>query len=129
MDGSGSGGGRIFGRFTEQAHRVLDLAQEEPERGGHRYLGPSMSCSGCSPRAGAGAAWVLRATGADLGVLEDTQQPADQMKGSRRHRRIIAQVGLLDGYRGAAGPLLRSLGVDLGQLREAVTGQLGRVQR
>jgi hypothetical protein len=36
MDGSGSGGGKIFGRFTEQAHRVLNLAQQEAERCGHR---------------------------------------------------------------------------------------------
>ena len=40
MDGSGSGGGKEFGRFTEPAHRVLDLAREEAERAGHRYLGP-----------------------------------------------------------------------------------------
>jgi hypothetical protein len=114
---------------SQHAHRVLDLAQEEAERGGHRYLGPEHVRLGLLAEGRSGAAWVLRATGADLGVLEDTQQPADQMKGSRRHRRIIAHVGLLDGYRGAAGPLLRSLGVDLDQLREAVTGQLGRVQR
>jgi hypothetical protein len=31
MNGSGSGGGKVFGRFTEQAHRVLDLAREEAE--------------------------------------------------------------------------------------------------
>ena len=40
MDGSGSGGGKEFGRFTDPAHRVLDLAREEAEQGGHRYLGP-----------------------------------------------------------------------------------------
>jgi ATP-dependent Clp protease ATP-binding subunit ClpA len=235
MDGSGSGGGKIFGRFTEQAQRVLDLAQEEAERCGHRYLGPEHVLLGLLAEGQSGAAWVLRVRGVDLaavraalaslgerevvpgprpsdaellqslgidlddvrrdteqtfgvqavgeatwrvtrrrwwrgakvvwtplcgppfvakralqlaseqahalghrevwpehlllGVLEDAQQPANQMKGSRRHRRIIAHVGLLDGYRGAAGPLLRSLGVDLDQLREAVTGQLGRVKR
>ncbi len=51
MGGSGSGGGKLFGRFTNQAHRVLDLAREEAERVGQRYLGPSTSCSACSPRA------------------------------------------------------------------------------
>jgi ATP-dependent Clp protease ATP-binding subunit ClpA len=235
MDGSGSGGGKLFGRFTEQAQRVLDLAQEEADRCGHRYLGPEHVLLGLLAEGQSGAAGVLRATGVDLvaaraalarlagqgvvpaprpsdaellsslgidldavrrdteqtfgvqavgeatwrvtrrrwwrgarvvwtplcgppfvakralqlaseqahalghrevwpehlllGVLEDARHPADQVKGSRRHRRIIAHVGLLDGYRGAAGPLLRSLGVDLDQLRDAVTGQLGRVQR
>jgi hypothetical protein len=64
-----------------------------------------------------------------LGVCADARQPTDMGRGSRRHRRIIAHVGLLDGYRGAAGPLLGSLGVDLDELRDVVTGQLGRVQR
>jgi ATP-dependent Clp protease ATP-binding subunit ClpA len=235
MDGSGSGGGKIFGRFTEQAHRVLDLAREEAERCGHRYLGPEHVLLGLLAEGRSGAAWVLRATGVDLaatraalarladrgvvppprpsdaellssmgidldavrrdteqafgvqaigeatwrvtrrrwwrgarvvwtplcgppfvakravqlaseqahalghrevwpehlllGVLEDAREPVDQGKGSRRHRRIIAHVGLPDGYRGAAGPLLGSLGVDLDELRDVVTGQLGRVQR
>jgi ATP-dependent Clp protease ATP-binding subunit ClpA len=235
MDASGLGGGKIFGRLTEQAHRVLDLAREEAERSGHRYLGPEHVLLGLLAEGQSGAARVLRATGVDLaaaraafarlagqgvvpaprpsdaellsslgidldavrhqteqrfgvhavgeatwrvtrrrwwrgarvvwtplcgpplvakralqlasdqahalghrevwpehlllGVLEDARQPADQVKGSRRHRRIIAQVGLLDGYRGATGPLLRSLGVDLDEMREAVAGQLGQVQR
>jgi hypothetical protein len=64
-----------------------------------------------------------------LGVLEDARQPADKGRVSRRHRQIIAHVGLPDGYRGAAGRLLEALGVDLDQLRDAVTGQLGGIQR
>ena len=40
MNGSDSGGGKVFGRFSEPAHRVLDLAREEAERCGHCYLGP-----------------------------------------------------------------------------------------
>jgi hypothetical protein len=28
MNESGSGGGKVFGRFTEPAHRVLDMARE-----------------------------------------------------------------------------------------------------
>jgi len=55
-----------------------------------------------------------------LGVLEDARQPAEEVAGSRRHRRIIAHVGLPDGYRGAAGLLLAALDVDLDHLREAV---------
>jgi hypothetical protein len=64
-----------------------------------------------------------------LGVCEDARQPADMVQGSRRHRRIIAHVGLPEGYRGAAGPLLAVLGVDLDQLVAAVTAELGGVQR
>jgi ATP-dependent Clp protease ATP-binding subunit ClpA len=225
----------MFSRFTEPAHRVLDLAREEAERCGHRYLGPEHVLLGVLVEGRSGAARVLRAHGIELaaaraglqllsdrgvvpasrpsdaellgslgidldairrdteqtfgfqavgeatwrvtrrtwwrgrrvvwtplcgppmfakralqlateqaqalghnevdaghlllGVLEDVRQPADTVRGSRRHRRIIAHVGLPDGYRGAAGRLLEALGVDLEQLRDAVTGQLGGIQR
>jgi ATP-dependent Clp protease ATP-binding subunit ClpC len=39
MRDSGSSVGKVFGRFSEPAHRILDLAREEAERCGHRYLG------------------------------------------------------------------------------------------
>jgi len=63
-----------------------------------------------------------------LGVLEDAREPAGGTRGSRRHRRITAHVGLPGGYRGAAGLLLGSLGVDLDQLRDAVAAELRRVE-
>ena len=235
MDGSGSGSSKLFGRFTDQAHRVLDGAREEAERAGHRYLGPEHVLLGLLAEDQSQAAQVLQARGVDLasaraaldrlagqgvvpaprpsdaellgtlginlkvvrqeteqafgfqavgeatwrvtrrrrwrrarvvwtplcgppflakralqlaseqaqalghrevtaeylllGVLEDARQPADRGRVSRRQRQIIAHVGLPDGYRGAAGPLLEALGVDLDQLRDAVTGQLGGVQR
>jgi ATP-dependent Clp protease ATP-binding subunit ClpA len=235
MESSGSGGGKLFGRFTDQAHRVLDRAREEAERAGHRYLGPEHVLLGVLAESQSEAAQLLRARGVHLaaaqaalgrlagqgvvpaprpsdaellgmlgidlqvvrrdteqafgfqavgeatwrvtrrrrwrraqvvwtplcgppfvakravqlaseqaqalghgevtaehlllGVLEDARQPADRVRVSRRHRRIIAHVGLPDGYRGAAGRLLEALGVDLDQLRDAVTGQLGGVQR
>ena len=31
MDGSGASGNKVFGRFTEPAHQVLDLAREEAD--------------------------------------------------------------------------------------------------
>jgi ATP-dependent Clp protease ATP-binding subunit ClpA len=37
---SGSEASKVFRRFTEQAHQVLDLGRDEAERIGHRYLGP-----------------------------------------------------------------------------------------
>ena len=225
----------MFERFTEQAHRVLDLAREEAERCGHRYLGPEHVLLGLLAKGHSGAARVLRAHGVELaaaraglrrlagqgvvpaprpsdaqllsalgidldairhnteqafgvravgeatwrvtrrhrwrasrvvwtplcgppfvakralqlageqaqafghdqvgpehvllGVLEDARQPADSTRGSRRHRRITAHVGLPDGYCGAAGPLLALLGVRRERLRDAVVGELGGVQR
>jgi ATP-dependent Clp protease ATP-binding subunit ClpA len=234
MDGSGSGG-KIFGRFTEQAHRVLDLARAEAERGGHRYLGPEHVLLGLLAESHSRAAQALWAAGVELaaaraalgrlgsrgvvpaprpsdgellgsmgidldavrhqteqtfgfpavgeatwrvtrrpwwrgprvvwtplcgppfvakravqlaseqaqtlghrevrpehlllGVLEDARQPAENGRGSRRHRQISAHVGLPDGYQGAAGLLLAALEVDADRLREAVTAELGGIQR
>ena len=234
MKDSGSSGDKVFGRFTEPAHRVLDLAREEAERCGHRYLGPEHVLLGVLAEGQRGAAGMLRAHGVDLaaaraalrrlgergmvpsprpsdaellesvgidldavrrnsertfgvqavgeatwrvtrrrgwwgrrvvwtplcgpplvakralqlaseqahalghgqvspehlllGVLEDVCQPADTTRGSRRHRQIIAHVGLPDGYRGGAGLLLATLGVDLDRLRGAVAIELGRIR-
>jgi Clp amino terminal domain, pathogenicity island component len=93
---------------SEQAERVLDRARAEADRFGHRYLGPEHLV---------------------LGVLEDARQPTDKPKSSRRHRQVIAHLGLPDGYHGAAGPLLAGLEVNLGRLREAVAAELRRFQR
>jgi hypothetical protein len=60
-----------------------------------------------------------------LGVLEDAREPVGRTRVPRRHRRIADHVGLPDGYRGAAGPLLRALGVDLEALRRAVMAEVG----
>jgi ATP-dependent Clp protease ATP-binding subunit ClpA len=59
-----------------------------------------------------------------LGLLEDGRQPTEEPTSSRRHREVIAHVGLPAGYHGAAGPLLAGLGIDLGRLQEAVTAEL-----
>ena len=96
MNDSGSGGGKVFGRFTEQAQAL-----------GHGEV---------------------RVEHLLLGVCADARQPADLVRGSRRHRRIVAHVGLPEGYRGATGPLLRAFGVDLDQLAAAVTAELAGVQ-
>ena len=216
----------MFERFGEQAHLVLDLARDEAERCGHRYLGPEHVLLGVLAEGQSAAARVLRAHGVDLaaaraevrhladrgvvpaprpsdaellgmlgidlgairrtteqtfgfqavgeatwrvtrrrgwrggrvvwtplcgppflakralqlageqacalghgevgpehlvlGVLEDAREPVGKPAASRRHRRIIAHTGLPDGYRGAAGPLLEALGVDVDDLRHAV---------
>jgi hypothetical protein len=89
------------------AKRALQLASEQAQAFGHDAVGPEHLL---------------------LGVLEDARQPTDMGRGSRRHRQIIAHVGLPDGYCGAAGPLLALLGVRLERLRDAVVGELGGVQ-
>jgi ATP-dependent Clp protease ATP-binding subunit ClpA len=234
MQDSGSSGDKVLGRFSEPTHRVLDLAREEAERCGHRYLGPEHVLLGMLAEGQNGAARALRAAGVELtaaraalarlaergavpaprpsdaellgalginldairrdteqafgfravgeatwrvtrrrswrgrrvvwtplcgppflakhavqlaseqaqalghgevqpehlllGVLEDARQPADAPRGSRRHRQIIAHVGLPDGYRGGAGLLLAALGVDLDRLRDAVAVELGGIR-
>jgi ATP-dependent Clp protease ATP-binding subunit ClpA len=235
MDGSGASGAKVFGRFTEPAHQVRDLARAEAERVGHRYLGPEHLLLGLLAEGHSRAAQLLRTAGVELaaarvglarladrgvvpaprpsdgelldslgidldairyqteqrfgaqtvgeatwrvtrrrwwrgprvvwtplcgpplvakralqlaseqahalghsevgpehlllGVLEDARQPTDMLKSSRRHRQVIAHVGLPDGYHGAAGPLLAGLEVDLGRLREAVAAELRGSQR
>lgn len=224
----------MFERFSEQAHLVLDLARDEAERCGHRYLGPEHVLLGVLAEGHSAAARILRAHGMEpqaaragllglaqrgvvpaprpsdaellgmlgvdldavrrsseqafgskalgeatwrvtrrwswrggrvvwtplcgpplvakralhlageqasalghvevgpehmvLGVLEDARQPAGPVTASRRNRRISAHVGLPDGYRGAAEPLLGALGVDLDQLRDAVLAALRGVE-
>jgi ATP-dependent Clp protease ATP-binding subunit ClpA len=66
MRDSGSSGDKVFGRFSEPAHRLLDLAREEAERCGHRYLGPEHVLLGMLAEGQNGAAGALRAAGADL---------------------------------------------------------------
>jgi ATP-dependent Clp protease ATP-binding subunit ClpA len=228
---SGPEASKVFGRFTEQAHQVLDLGRDEAEQIGHRYLGPEHLLLGMLRERASGAARLLRTHGIALaaargqllvlaergvvpaarpsdrellgtlgvdleeirratkrtfgatalgeatwrvtrrrgwrgggvvwtplcgppflakralqlasqqasvlghdvigpelvllGVVEDARQPADSPRGSRRHKRIIAHVGLPDGYQGAAGPLLAALEVDLEALRRAVLAALG----
>jgi Clp amino terminal domain, pathogenicity island component len=90
------------------AKRALQLASEQAHALGHREVTPEHLL---------------------LGVCEDARQPAEMGRGSPRHRQIIAHVGLPEGYRGAAGPLLAVLGIDLDQLVDAVTAELGGVQR
>jgi Clp amino terminal domain, pathogenicity island component len=60
-----------------------------------------------------------------LGVVTDIQTPWPRCMNNRWRRQLYASVGLPKGYRGAAGPLLGSLGVDLDQLGAALTADLG----
>jgi hypothetical protein len=60
-----------------------------------------------------------------LGVLDDITKPWPRCMSNRWVRRLYASVGLPDGFRGAAGPLLAAMGVDPGGLRGAVVAVLG----
>jgi hypothetical protein len=64
-----------------------------------------------------------------LGVVTDIQTPWPKCMNNRWRRQLYASVGLPKGYRGAAGPLLAALGIDLDQLRQTVTAELGGVRR
>jgi hypothetical protein len=85
------------------AKRALQLASEQASALGHGEVGPEHLV---------------------LGVLEDAREPAGSTRGSRRHRRIIAHVGLPEGYRGAAGALLGALGVVSDELRQGIVAEL-----
>jgi ClpA/ClpB-like protein len=60
-----------------------------------------------------------------LGVLKDIQTPWPRCMRNRWTRQLHASVGLPEGYRGAAGPLLASLGVNLDELGADLTAELG----
>jgi len=90
------------------AIQALQHAREQAKALGHRAVGPELLL---------------------LGVVEDIQTPWPRCMSNRWVRQLHASVGLPDGYRGAAGPLLGALGVDLGALRDAVSAELRGVER
>src|SRR5829696_434266 len=112
MDGSGAGGGKLFGRFTEPAHQVLDLARAEAERGGHRYLGPEHVLLGLLAEGRSGAAWVLRATGVDLAA-------------ARAALVRLAGQGVVPAPRPSDAEMLSSLGIDLDIVRHQTEQTFG----
>jgi hypothetical protein len=59
-----------------------------------------------------------------LGVLADVRTPWPRCMSNPWVRQLLAAVGLPEGYRGAAGALLEALGVDLDELRDAVSAEL-----
>ena len=59
-----------------------------------------------------------------LGVVTDIQTPWPRCMNNRWRRRLHASVGLPKGYRGAAGPLLDTFGVDPEALRSALVAEL-----
>jgi Clp amino terminal domain, pathogenicity island component len=64
-----------------------------------------------------------------LGVVKDIQTRRPRCMSNRWVRQLHGSVGLPGGYRGVAGPLLAALGVDLDELRDAVSAELPGVGR
>jgi Clp amino terminal domain, pathogenicity island component len=60
-----------------------------------------------------------------LGVVKDIQTPWPRCMNNPWVRQLHASVGLPEGYRGAAGPLLGMLGVDPDELGAALVAELG----
>ena len=127
-------------RTTEQAfgHRAVGWAIREATRARRRGVGrvprtplrePPMLISQALYHAGEQARTLgIGTVGPELlllGVVTDIQTPWPRCMNNRWRRQLQASVGLPKGYRGAAGPLLGSLGVDLDQLGAALTADLG----
>jgi ClpA/ClpB-like protein len=125
-------------RTTEQAYggQALDWAIREATRARGRGVGrvprtplrdPPMLISQVLCHAGDSA----RALGSGevgpelllVGVVTDIQTPWPRCMNNRWRRQLHASVGLPDGYRGAAGPLLAAFDVDLGELKAALLAQ------
>jgi ClpA/ClpB-like protein len=60
-----------------------------------------------------------------LGVVKDIRTPWPKCMNNRWRRQLHASIGLPEGCRGAAGPLLQAFGVDLDQLDRALLAELG----
>jgi hypothetical protein len=127
-------------RTTEQTfgHKALGWAIREATRARGRGVGrvprtplrdPPMLISQALSHAGEQArALEMEVIGPELlllGVVTDVQTPWPRCMHNRWRRQLHASVGLPEGYRGAAGPLLGAFGVDLDVLAAALLVELG----
>jgi len=99
-------------RFTELARKVLGLAYEEAERLRHDYVGPEHVLVGLSRQEDSRAAALLHASG--LGP--------DALRAGLDH---LVAAGVLPGPERNKADLLRSLGIDLGAVQQAVEDSFG----
>jgi Clp amino terminal domain, pathogenicity island component len=97
---------------SEQARRILDLAREEADGFGHRYLGPGHLVPGVLRDGGSGASRVLEAFGVTLGS-------------ARAELRRLAGRGVVPGPRPSDAELLGSLGIDLDAIRRTTEQSFG----
>jgi Clp amino terminal domain, pathogenicity island component len=92
-------------RFADQARRVLDLAREEADRLGHRYLGPEHVVLGVLRDGTSAGAEVLQAHGLEL-------------EEARMELRRLAEGGVVAAPRPSDAELLGTLGIDLDAVRQ-----------
>ena len=97
---------------SEPARRVLELAREEAEGFGHRYLGPEHLVLGVLADGGSGASRALRSFGVTLA-------------GARLALRHLADRGVVPGPRPSDADLLGSLGIDLDAVRRTTEQTFG----
>jgi hypothetical protein len=97
---------------SQHAQRVLDLAREEAEGFGHRYLGPEHLVLGVLRDDDSGASRVLEANGINLAA-------------AREELRRLADRGLVPGPRPSDAELLGSLGIDLDAIRRTTDQTFG----
>lgn len=103
----------MFERFTQPAHRVVELATEEADRLGHSYLGPEHVLLGIMRDGESRAARALRVHGLDLeAVRAEVGRLVDQ--------------GFLPRPERSDTELLRSLGIDLAAVRRRVQETFGQ---
>jgi ATP-dependent Clp protease ATP-binding subunit ClpA len=102
----------MFAQFSESARQVMTLADTEAERLRHEYIGPEHVLAGLARLTGSRAARILAASGLTGEVVSAA---------------LDAQVGagLLPGPGRNHADLLRSLGIDLGQVRQAIAASFG----
>jgi hypothetical protein len=126
-------------RTTEQAfgHKALGWAVREATRARRRGVGrvprtplvdPPMLIGQVLVHAGEQARTLgIAVVGPELlllGVVKDAQTPWPRCMNNRWRRQLHASVGLPKGYRGAAGPLLAALEVDLEELGWTLLAEL-----
>jgi ATP-dependent Clp protease ATP-binding subunit ClpA len=99
-------------RFSGQVGRVIDLAREEAERYGHRYVGPEHLLLGLLRDGRSQAARILQAHGVDLAA-------------ARAALDRLANQGLVPGSRPSDAELLGTLGIDLEQIRRSAEQTFG----
>jgi Clp amino terminal domain, pathogenicity island component len=100
-------------QHSEQGRWVLDLAREEADGFGHRYLGPEHLVLGVLRDGRSGAIRLLEVHGVDL--------PAAREALSR-----LADHGVVPGPRPSDAELLGSLGIDLEAIRRTTEQAFGR---
>ncbi len=102
----------MYDRFTERSRKVLGLAYEEAERLRHDYVGPEHVLVGLSQQEDSRAAAILHASG--LGP--------DALRAGLDH---LVAAGVLPGPERNKADLLRSLGIDLAAVQQAVEASFG----